>query len=143
MAFGRSQVCSYFLGVVSALSAAVVVFCLNSNRFVWPSSLSSAPASTTFIIDTDPLNNTPPLLTFSKIPHILHQSWVNTSVPEHYTAWRQSWVTNHKHWEFKLWTDDDNDALVEQYAPWFLSRYRDFEQPVMRADSVRYLYMFR
>lgn len=137
---GRSQVCSFFLGVVSALSAAVAIYCLKSNSNVWPSNFSRAPASGTFLsafTDTDPPLNS------SEIPHILHQSWINKTVPKHYVHWRQSWVRNHKHWEFKLWTDDDNDALVEQYAPWFLSRYRQFEQPVMRADSVRYLYMYR
>ena len=141
MAVGRSQVCSFLLGVVSALSAAVAIFCLKSSSFVWPSNLHRTLLPNTFLTAAGALNNT-----FSEsfeIPHILHQSWINKTIPQHYTAWRQSWVRNHKHWEFKLWTDDDNDALVEQYAPWFLSRYRQFEQPVMRADSVRYLYMYR
>ncbi|KAL3153367.1 hypothetical protein ABBQ38_011707 [Trebouxia sp. C0009 RCD-2024] len=138
MAIGRSQVCSYLLGLVSALSVAVLVFCLKSNSLVWPSA-----ASSTIISAIDALNHTTPLLNLTHIPHILHQSWINNTVPKQYAAWRQSWVTNHKHWEFKLWTDDDNEALVKQYAPWFLRRYWEFEEPVMRADSVRYLYMYR
>lgn len=140
MTFSRSQVCSFLLGVVSALSAAVAIFCLKSSSSLWPSNFSHASASSTF---HSAMNETyfPP--NSSKIPHILHQSWVNKTIPQQYLDWRQSWVRNHKHWEFRLWTDDDNDALIEQYAPWFLSRYRQFEQPVMRADSVRYLYMYR
>lgn len=141
MAIGRSQVCSYFLGALSALSFAVVVFCLKSNSLVWPSAASLN--SLTVFGANDGLNDTAPLLNLTTIPHILHQSWINNTIPHRYTAWRQSWVTNHKHWEFKLWTDDDNEALVKQYAPWFLQRYREFEEPVMRADSARYLYMYR
>ena len=30
--------------------------------------------------------------------------------------------------------------MREQY-PWFLSTYNSFEQPILQADSVRYLYM--
>ena len=41
----------------------------------------------------------------------------------------------------RLWTDGDNLKLVREQYPWFLSTYNSFEQPILQADSVRYLYM--
>ncbi len=141
MILGRAQVCSFALGLVTALSVAVAVFCLKSNSTVW--TLSSTSSDAMLISTRDALDQSSQLLNTSKIPHIMHQSWVNRTVPKHYSSWRQSWVKNHRHWEFKLWTDEDNDALVKDYMPWFLSRYEEYDAPVMRADAVRYLYMHR
>ena len=137
----RAQLYAFALGVLSAATVALVAFCLRSNSSLWPP--AGTPESTPLITAIDSLNSSALLPNASNIPHIFHQSWVNRTVPKHYSAWRQSWVTNHRHWEFKLWTDEDNDALVRQYAPWFLSRYQEYDEPVMRADSVRYLYLYR
>ena len=140
MGVGRARIVSFALGVVSALTVALIGFCVRGSSAVWPA--TSLPEPVSYISVIDAINETSSLNS-SKIPHILHQSWVNRTVPQHFSAWRQSWVTNHKHWQFKLWTDDDNDELVKQYAPWFLARYEGYEAPVMRADSVRHLYMYR
>jgi len=142
MYIGRPQVCAFALGLVSAVSIVVIIVCLKSNSTVW--ALGSISKASTLISTRDAADEDYQLLNgTNKIPHILHQSWVNSSVQKHYSAWRQSWVKNHRHWEFKLWTDADNDVLVRQYMPWFLARYEEYDEPVMRADAVRYLYMHR
>ena len=41
----------------------------------------------------------------------------------------------------RLWTDEDNRKLVLDHYPWFLDTYDALPKPVMKADSVRYLYM--
>ena len=140
MILGKSQLCAYVLGVLSALTVVVIVVCLRSNSAVWAYKGGIASA---IIASRDALDIAEQRANVSGIPHILHQSWVNGSVPKHYSAWRQSWVSNHKHWEIKLWTDEDNDALIQRYMPWFMSRYEEYAEPVMKADSVRYLYMHR
>ena len=142
MSIGKPQVCAFGLGLVSAVSIVVIIVCLKNNSTVW--ALGSSSKTSTLIGTRDAADEDYQLLNgTNKIPHILHQSWVNSSVPKHYSAWRQSWVKNHRHWEFKLWTDADNDALVRQYMPWFLARYEEYDEPVMRADAVRYLYMHK
>jgi hypothetical protein len=40
-----------------------------------------------------------------------------------------------------LWSDYENRELVVRAAPWFLRTYDALPLPIMRADSVRYLYM--
>jgi hypothetical protein len=41
----------------------------------------------------------------------------------------------------RLWTDEDNRKLVLDHYPWFLDTYDALPKPIMKADSVRYLYM--
>ena len=139
MFVGRAQIYAFALGSLSALTVSVVVFVLQGNNDVWK---NSVPIST-IITSRDAVDYAGQQANASRIPNVVHQSWINTSVPEHFSSWRQSWVKNHRLWEFKLWTDEDNDALVKRYAPWFLSRYEEYSEPVMRADAVRYLYMYR
>ena len=50
----------------------------------------------------------------------------------------QSWRDQNPRWNYKLWTDDDNRALVKKYYSWMLDTYDAFHHPIMRADSVRY-----
>lgn len=131
---------SFALGLVTAASIGVAYVCLRG-----PSSWADAfkPASlaqNTFALSEHHIGN---VTNATDIPHILHQSWINATVPHRFDAWRKSWVTQHPQWEFRLWTDKDNDALVQEHFPWFLSRYKTYEEAVMRADSVRYMYLYR
>ncbi|KAK9834859.1 hypothetical protein WJX81_004379 [Elliptochloris bilobata] len=75
------------------------------------------------------------------IPHIIHQSWKVADVPKKYEDWAASWKTLHPGWEYRMWTDADNDALVEEHYPWFKDTYDSFPKPVMKADACRVLYM--
>ena len=43
----------------------------------------------------------------------------------------------------RLWTDEDNRALVQHHYPWFLATYDAMSRNVSRADAARYLYMHR
>jgi hypothetical protein len=43
----------------------------------------------------------------------------------------------------RLWTDDDNRALVQHHYPWFLATYDAMALNVSRADAARYLYMHK
>ena len=69
------------------------------------------------------------------IPKIIHQSWKNEDVPEHYHAWISTWKQNHPDWVYKLWTDDENRELVARHYPWFLQDYDSF-QKARRLHSV-------
>ena len=41
----------------------------------------------------------------------------------------------------RFWTDAQNRELVAKYYPWFLDTYDFLPHPIMKADSVRLLYM--
>ncbi|MEN9343376.1 MAG: hypothetical protein RLZZ453_163 [Chlamydiota bacterium] len=51
----------------------------------------------------------PPQETY-RIPKIIHQIWLGSPVPVRYLAWMRSW-TKWQGWEYKLWTDEDVQAL--------------------------------
>lgn len=142
MFIGKTQVFSFALGLVTAASIGVAYVCLRGPSG-WATAFKPArPHENTFWLSEHRHHDTD-LGNVTDVPHILHQSWINNSVPHRFDAWRKSWVDNHPDWEFRLWTDQDNDALVQEHFPWFLSRYETYEEPVMRADSVRYMYMYR
>ena len=49
----------------------------------------------------------------------------------------------HPAWEYRLWTDVANRALVAEHYPWLLETYDAFPENIMRADTARILYMHR
>lgn len=77
------------------------------------------------------------------IPRIIHQTWKGPKLPERYRALAESWRRAHPHWQWRLWTDTDNDALVEREFPQLLERYRTYPYPIQRVDVARYLMLYR
>jgi mannosyltransferase OCH1-like enzyme len=75
------------------------------------------------------------------IPHIIHQSWENSNIPAKWATWSDSWRVKHPDWKFVLWTNEDNRALVEARAPWFLDTYDALPGEIRRADVMRNFYM--
>ncbi len=43
----------------------------------------------------------------TRIPKIIHQVWLGSTVPERYNSWRASWTKHNPDWEYKLWTDKE------------------------------------
>ncbi|MBL1098006.1 glycosyltransferase [Streptomyces coffeae] len=72
------------------------------------------------------------------IPPLIHQTWKDDDVPPRWRAWAASWRRHHPEWEYRLWTDADNRAFLEQHYPWFLPVYDGYPEPIMRADAIRY-----
>lgn len=77
------------------------------------------------------------------IPKIIHQTWKSLKVPY---KWRP-FVTKVKNlnpeWEYKLWTDQDNDVFVKNEYPDFYPIFKNFPKEIMRADVIRYLIMYK
>jgi hypothetical protein len=42
-----------------------------------------------------------------KIPKIIHQIWLGSSLPNKYKKYQESWIKHHPDWEYKLWTDHE------------------------------------
>ena len=73
------------------------------------------------------------------VPHILHQVWIDATVPVRMAGWVRSWIRHNPTWKYKLWTDEDARELVIEKFPQYLKAYDAFAKPIYRADMVRYL----
>ena len=76
-------------------------------------------------------------------PKIIHQTWKNDQVPTSLAPYQESWMRLHPDWEYRLWTDADNDALVEDEFSSLLNLYRSLPRAIHRADFARVLYLWR
>ncbi|MGY1583141.1 glycosyltransferase [Streptomyces sp. MN13] len=74
----------------------------------------------------------------NKIPALIHQTWKDADVPDHWQEWVDSWRLHHPGWGYRLWTDSDNRAFLQEHYPWFLPIYDGYPEPIMRADAIRY-----
>jgi len=77
------------------------------------------------------------------IPKIIHQSWKTKKLPKRFQVWSDSWKRNHPGWEYNLWTDQENQTLVEVHFPWFLVHYNKLKTMIQKADTVRYMYLYK
>jgi mannosyltransferase OCH1-like enzyme len=77
------------------------------------------------------------------IPRVIHQTWKSTDVPEPLLRYQARWRALHPEFEYRLWTDEQNDALVRVDYPEFYRFYRSFSREIYRADMVRCLYLLR
>jgi mannosyltransferase OCH1-like enzyme len=49
----------------------------------------------------------------------------------------ESWKKLNPTWEYRFWTDADNDKFVKKYYPEFLKSYEGMPYPINRADMIR------
>ena len=75
------------------------------------------------------------------IPKIIHQTYMNASIPEVWKEAQQSCLDLHKPedgWEYKLWTDDKMARFIKKEYPWFVDTFEGYTYPIQRADAIRY-----
>jgi Glycosyltransferase sugar-binding region containing DXD motif len=77
------------------------------------------------------------------IPLVLHQTWKSAAVPAPLAGFQARWRALHPDFEYRLWTDAQNDAFVRQEFPDWYELYRSFTREIYRADMVRCLYLLR
>jgi mannosyltransferase OCH1-like enzyme len=73
------------------------------------------------------------------IPRIVHQTSRRLTPEEARLALRVRNLL--PYWEYRLWNDEENDALVEDRFPQYLSSFRSIKRGVVKADIARYMYM--
>jgi hypothetical protein len=73
-----------------------------------------------------------------QIPTLIHQTWKDSDVPPKWRKWADSWRLHHPDWGYRLWTDADNRAFLQEHYPWFLPVYDGYPEAIMRADAIRY-----
>ena len=81
-----------------------------------------------------------------KIPRTIHQTWKTRQVPPQVfpREWIESWSgPSTSRFDYRLWTDKDNRALIQQHYPWFLNTYDGYPKEIMRVDAARYFILHR
>ena len=75
------------------------------------------------------------------IPKIIHQTYINESIPEVWQDAQQSCIDLHTPadgWEYKLWTDAMSVDFIRKEFPWFADTFVGYPYPIQRADATRY-----
>jgi len=72
------------------------------------------------------------------IPKIIHQTYINSSIPAQWKAGQQSCLDLHADYEYKLWTDEKSREFISAEYPWFLATFDSYPFPIQRADAIRY-----
>ena len=102
------------------------------------------------------------------IPKVIHQTYINESVPEHWREAQTSCIDLHEDYEYKvrgclnrrilcllgnirrrachwltfwclqMWTDAKSREFIATEYPWFLKTFDNYSQPIQRADAIRY-----
>ncbi|GAB7347859.1 hypothetical protein MBLNU459_g5389t1 [Dothideomycetes sp. NU459] len=73
------------------------------------------------------------------IPKIIHQTYINESIPAVWQEPQASCLALHKEdWEYILWTDAKSREFIKTEYPWFLETFDRYEFPIQRADTIRY-----
>jgi len=80
------------------------------------------------------------------VPKLIHQTWVDTNVPEKWRAAQKSCMDAHpasKNYTYKLWTDEEGLDLIREEYPWFLPTYTSYPYSIQRVDAVRYFILHK
>src|SRR5687768_5764884 len=76
------------------------------------------------------------------IPKIIHQTWKDNDIPEHWKDSPEAWKLHHPNWEYRFWTDSDLRNLIRDKYPWFLEIYDNYPYPIQRVDAARYFILY-
>lgn len=72
------------------------------------------------------------------IPKIIHQTYINESIPARWLPAHQSCLDLHPDYEYMLWTDEKSLDFIEKEYPWFAPTFKSYPYGIQRADSIRY-----
>ena len=75
--------------------------------------------------------------------NIIHQTWKNNDIPQKYKICNEKLKTLNSNWNYKLWTDIDNELFVKHEYPYFLDTYQNFTYHIQRVDAIRYLILYK
>ena len=72
------------------------------------------------------------------IPKIIHQTYINTSIPERWRLAQESCIKLHPDYDYKFWSDEDAHTFIAKEYPWFLETFEKYPHNIQRADAIRY-----
>ena len=77
------------------------------------------------------------------IPKLIHQTWKTERIPQKWVPFAEKVKTLNPGWSYKLWSDQDNEEFVRKEFPDFYRVFSDFPRKIMRADTIRYLILYK
>lgn len=77
------------------------------------------------------------------IPHIIHQTWKNTKIPERWKDSVQACKDLHKTYKYMFWTDKTMKDFVKKEYPEFYKTYVEYPNEIQRCDAFRYLVLYK
>lgn len=87
-------------------------------------------------------NELPPTSAELHIPKIMHHIWLafkkDAKPSDQYERWAHEFQQLHPDWEYKRWTNETSRKFIAKHYPWFLETFVSYDQPMKRADSLRY-----
>ena len=72
----------------------------------------------------------------------IHQSWSTETLPVKYLTLKIKNKKFFKGWEYKLWTDDENNFFIKSKYPSFYKIYESYNHYINKVDAVRYFYLY-
>jgi inositol phosphorylceramide mannosyltransferase catalytic subunit len=93
---------------------------------------SEIPAPNSSLLDTRP----------KLIPKIIHQTYINESIPELWKPAQKACIDLHPDYEYIMWTDAKSLAFIKKEYPHFLDTFVGYKHPIQRADAIRYFVLY-
>ncbi|KAL3468108.1 nucleotide-diphospho-sugar transferase [Aspergillus heterothallicus] len=72
------------------------------------------------------------------IPKIIHQTYINETIPERWVDAQQSCIELHPDYEYIFWTDEKARNFIAAEYSWFLETFDGYDYAIQRADAIRY-----
>lgn len=76
------------------------------------------------------------------IPKIIHQTYKTKVLPEKYLQYQKSLLFYHPDWEYRLWTDEENESFLKDLYPQYYNVYKTIPIKIMQFDFIRYAYLY-
>ena len=77
----------------------------------------------------------------SGIQRIIHQTWKSHTLYPAQAQWQENCRRLNPGWEFRLYDDDENAALVRDHFPELAETFASYPKNINRIDAVRLLYL--
>lgn len=75
------------------------------------------------------------------IPPLLHQTAKSAQINPKWAPLQKRLLELHPGWEYRLWDDEANLALIRERRPDLEALYLGFPRPILRADLIRYVFL--
>ena len=112
--------------LLQSVSTLIALLFEDASRDAIPRSDIPAPNST--LLDPRP----------QLIPKIIHQTYINASIPAQWLPAQQACIDLHPNYEYILWTDEKSHDFIAKEYEWFLPTFVGYKHNIQRADAIRY-----
>ncbi len=80
--------------------------------------------------------------TSNHIPKIIHQTWKDEEIPDHWKISNQKWKELHPDWKYMLWTDKLIDQYMNESHADYYDLFKKYPYNIQRVDMMRYFILY-